>query len=63
MIMFWVVRHGIDLIRWQETFEEVMARVAGRFARVESRRWARAFVVGLLSDLKRKNCWSIAEHA
>jgi SRSO17 transposase len=40
-----------------------MGRVAGRFARVEPRRRARAFVLGLLSDLRRKNCWTIAEHA
>ncbi|MGQ0840009.1 IS701 family transposase [Actinokineospora sp.] len=40
-----------------------MARVAGRFGRVEPRRWARSFVLGLLSDLPRKNCWTIAEHA
>jgi SRSO17 transposase len=37
--------------------------VAGRFGRVEPRRRARAFVLGLLADLPRKNCWSIAEHA
>jgi hypothetical protein len=40
-----------------------MARVAGRFARVEPRRRATAFVLGLLADLPRKNCWTIAEHA
>ncbi|MFJ5638455.1 IS701 family transposase [Streptomyces sp. NPDC093223] len=40
-----------------------MARVAGRFARVEPRRRARAFVLGLLAELPRKNCWTIAEHA
>jgi len=40
-----------------------MGRIAGRFGRVEPRRRARAFVLGLLSDLPRKNCWSIAEHA
>jgi SRSO17 transposase len=49
--------------RWQELFDQVMGRVAGRFARVELRRRARAFVGGLLSDLPRKNCWTIAEHA
>jgi SRSO17 transposase len=43
--------------------DELMARVAGRFARVEPRWRARAFVLGLLADLPRKNCWSIAEHA
>ncbi|WP_184729114.1 IS701 family transposase [Saccharopolyspora phatthalungensis] len=40
-----------------------MAGVAGRFTRVELRRRVRAFVLGLLSDLPRKNCWGIAEHA
>src|SRR5262249_59175485 len=40
-----------------------MGRIAGRFTRVEARRGARAFVLGLLAGLPRKNCWSIAEHA
>src|SRR5215831_1490217 len=44
-------------------FDELMGRFAGRFARVEPRRRARAFVLGLLADLPRKNCWTIAEHA
>jgi SRSO17 transposase len=43
--------------------DELMDRIAGRFSRVEPRRRARAFVLGLLSDLPRKNCWSIAEQA
>ncbi|HEU5421671.1 MAG TPA: IS701 family transposase [Streptosporangiaceae bacterium] len=40
-----------------------MGRIAGRFARVEPRRRVRAFVVGLLSGLRRKNCWTLAEQA
>jgi SRSO17 transposase len=44
-------------------FDELMGRIAGRFSRVEPRRRARAFVLGLLSDLRRKNCWTIAEAA
>ncbi|MEW2260931.1 transposase [Streptomyces sp. NPDC047869] len=40
-----------------------MGRIAPRFARVEPRRRAREFVLGLLSDLPRKNCWTLAEHA
>jgi SRSO17 transposase len=44
-------------------YAKLLGRVAGRFARVEPRRHARAFVLGLLADLPRKNCWSIAEHA
>jgi SRSO17 transposase len=37
--------------------------MAARFPRVETRRRAGKFVLGLLADLPRKNCWSIAEHA
>lgn len=40
-----------------------MDRIAGRFARVEPRRRVRQLVLGLLSDLPRKNCWTIAEWA
>lgn len=40
-----------------------MNRLAGRFTRVESRRRARKLVLGLLSDLPRKNYWTIAERA
>lgn len=40
-----------------------MGRIAGRFTRVEPRRRARKFVLGLLSDLPRKNCWTLAELA
>ncbi|GAA1419345.1 hypothetical protein GCM10009601_16110 [Streptomyces thermospinosisporus] len=40
-----------------------MSRIAGRFARVEPRLRAQRLVLGLLSDLPRKNCWTIAEWA
>ncbi len=40
-----------------------MVRIGGRFRRVEPRRRARSFVLGLLAELPRKNCWTIAEHA
>jgi SRSO17 transposase len=53
----------VDPDRWQGLFDEVMGRVAGRFARADLRRRTRAFVRGLLADLPRKNCWTIAEHA
>jgi SRSO17 transposase len=55
--------HSLDPGRWQAGLEELLGRVAGRFGRVEPRRRARAFVGGLLADLPRKNCWTIAEHA
>ena len=44
-------------------FDQLMGRVAGRFTRVEPRRRATALVLGLLADLPRKNCWTLAEHA
>jgi SRSO17 transposase len=44
-------------------FDELMLRVGSRFRRAEPRRHARAFVLGLLAPLPRKNCWTIAEHA
>jgi hypothetical protein len=34
-----------------------MGRIAGRFARYEPRLRAGRLVLGLLSDLPRKNCW------
>jgi SRSO17 transposase len=54
---------SVDPGRWREQFDELMGRIAGRFARVEPRRRARVFVLGLLSGLRRKNCWTIAEQA
>jgi SRSO17 transposase len=55
--------HSVTPTRWQAGLEDLLGRVAGRFGRVEPRRHARAFVLGLLADLPRKNCWTIAEHA
>jgi SRSO17 transposase len=57
--------HSVDVdpAQWQELLDELLGRVAGRFGRVDLRRRAKAFVRGLLADLPRKNCWTIAEHA
>ena len=49
--------------RWLGVLDELMARSGSRFWRVEPRRRARAFVLGLLAELPRKNCWTIAGHA
>jgi hypothetical protein len=40
-----------------------MARTAGRFGRVKPRARARACLLGLLSDVVRKNCRGLAEQA
>jgi SRSO17 transposase len=55
--------HSVTPASWQTRLDELLGRVAGRFGRVEPRRHARALVLGLLADLPRKNCWTIAEHA
>ncbi len=44
-------------------FDQVMARIARRFGRVEPRATARAYLLGLLSRGERKNCWQLAEQA
>jgi hypothetical protein len=49
--------------RWQVMFEELITRISPRFTRVEPRRRARALLLGLLSDLPNKNCWTMSEHA
>jgi SRSO17 transposase len=55
--------HSVNPALWQTSLDALLGRVAGRFGRVEPRRRARAFVLGLLADLPRKNCWTLAEHA
>jgi len=47
----------------REQMDDPIGRIAGRFARAESRRWARGFVLGLLPGLRRRNCLTIAELA
>lgn len=44
-------------------FDQAIARIAGRFTRVEPRGTARAFVLALLSGVERKNCRRLAEQA
>ena len=50
-------------VRWEAEADRLLERMAGRFVRVETRRRMRGFLLGLLADLPRKNCWTIAEHA
>ena len=55
--------HSVDAGRWSAETDRLLERTAARFPRIETRRRARGFVLGLLGDLPRKNCWPIAEHA
>jgi SRSO17 transposase len=55
---------GVEAVAaWESGLQDVFARVAGRFSRVEPRRLAFAYVRGLLAPLERRNGWTIAEHA
>ena len=54
---------NIDLAAWRSGFDDVFARIAGRFAQAASRKRARAYLLGLLSRAERKNGWTIAEFA
>ncbi|MBQ1160241.1 transposase [Streptomyces sp. A73] len=44
-------------------FESLMGRIASRFARGNRGAGQRSSFLGLLSDLPRRNCWTLAEHA
>jgi SRSO17 transposase len=48
---------------WDAGLEELFFRFAHRFARVEPRRRAWAYVRGLLAPLERRNGWTLAEQA
>jgi SRSO17 transposase len=53
--------HRVDPDRWQVAFGAVLDRIESRFARYEPLRHAGGLMLGMLSGLERKNCWTIAE--
>src|SRR5215216_3931862 len=53
--------HSVDAEGWLAEFDTGFARIAGRFSRVEPRRQARSFLLGLLSDVDTRSCWQLAE--
>jgi SRSO17 transposase len=52
-----------DAHRWADQLDDLLARIAPRFARIEPRRRAGAYLQGLLAPLERKNGWHLAEAA
>src|ERR671929_1920821 len=52
-----------DAARWARGLDEVVGRIAPRFARAEPRRRASAYLRGLLAPVERKNGWQLAEAA
>jgi SRSO17 transposase len=53
--------HRVDPDRWWTAFGAVLDRIESRFARYEPLRHAAGLMLGMLSGLDRKNCWTIAE--
>ena len=58
-----VARARVGPASWSAGVDEVLDRIAGRFGRSECRDRVRGFLLALLADLPRKNCWTLAEHA
>ncbi len=50
-----------DVLSWGQQLDSVVDRIASRFARSEARGRARAYLLGLLAPVQRKNSWQIAE--
>jgi SRSO17 transposase len=55
--------HSVEAGLWPALEGQLLDRVAGRFPRVETRQRFTRFLRGMLAELPRKTCWSIAEHA
>lgn|SRR5262249_32900759 len=50
-----------DIEEWESDLQGLFTRMGSLFYRTESRLHAEQYMRGLLSDLKRKNGWTIAE--
>ena len=53
--------HSVDPAEWWDGFGQVLDRIGSRFTRCEPRRNAASLMLGLLTELDRKICWTIAE--
>lgn len=53
----------VEVWRWGQELECLHARIAPRFARPEPRHRALAYLKGIVSSIKSKNGWQLAEHA
>ncbi|EIV91978.1 hypothetical protein FraQA3DRAFT_1466, partial [Frankia sp. QA3] len=52
---------SVDPDGWSAGFEAFAARLDRRFPRVESRQRMRRFLRGMMSDLQRVTCWTLAQ--
>jgi SRSO17 transposase len=54
--------HSVDPGRWSTAYGAVIDRIEPRFSRYEPLRHAGSMMLGMVSSLDRKNCWTIGEH-
>jgi len=54
--------HSVDPDRWLTAYGAVIDKIESRFARHEPLRHAGGLMLGMLSTLEKKNCWTIAEY-
>jgi len=54
--------HRVDPDRWWTQFGALIDQIGPRFSRYEPLRHAAGLMLGMVSGLDRKNCWTIAEH-
>src|ERR1700709_61614 len=53
---------GLEDVRdWGRELDAVARRLGARFARSETRDRVRAYLIGLLGPVQRKNSWQVAE--
>ena len=50
-----------DVRDWGQQLDEASRRIGARFARSETRDRVRAYLIGLLGPVQRKNSWQLAE--
>jgi SRSO17 transposase len=50
-----------DVDEWGQQLDEVARRIGARFPRSETRDRVRAYLIGLLGPVQRKNAWQLAE--
>src|SRR3954463_2153795 len=50
-----------DVREWGQQLDQVARRIGARFPRSETRDRVRAYLVGLLGPVQRKNAWQLAE--
>jgi SRSO17 transposase len=54
--------HSVDPDRWRTAYGAVIDLLESRFSRREPLRHAGSLMLGMLSSLERKNCWTLSEH-